>query len=89
MKLPLKNIVWKEGDFFVAQCLNVEVSSFGDTKDDADGKTQIDWNKNIEWSGKNKNEALEDIYLKEEDRVWGKKELDLSKLKYDYHWLVV
>lgn len=35
MKLPLKNIVWKEGKFFVAQCLNVEVSSFGDTKDDA------------------------------------------------------
>ncbi len=35
MKLPLKNIVWKEGDFYVAQCLNVEVSSFGDTKNDA------------------------------------------------------
>ena len=35
MKLPLKNIVWIEGDFFVAQCLNVELSSFGDTKDDA------------------------------------------------------
>ena len=35
MKLPLKNVVWKEGDFFVAQCLNVEVSSFGSTKDEA------------------------------------------------------
>ena len=35
MKLPLKNIVWKEGDFYVAQCLNVEVSSFGDSKDEA------------------------------------------------------
>ncbi len=35
MKLPLKNIVWKEGNFYVAQCLNVEVSSFGDTKEDA------------------------------------------------------
>ena len=35
LKLPLKNIVWKEGDFYVARCLNVEVSSFGDTKDDA------------------------------------------------------
>ena len=35
MKLPLKNIVWKEGDFYVAQCLNVEVSSFGDTKEEA------------------------------------------------------
>ena len=35
MKLPLKNIVWKEGNFYVAQYLNVEVSSFGDTKEDA------------------------------------------------------
>ena len=35
MKLPLKNIVWKEGDFYVAHCLNVEVSSFGDTKEQA------------------------------------------------------
>ena len=35
MKVPLKNIVWKEGEFYVAQCLNVEVSSFGDTREDA------------------------------------------------------
>ncbi len=35
MKVPLKNIVWKEGKFYVAQCLNVEVSSFGDTKEEA------------------------------------------------------
>ena len=35
MKVPLKSIVWKEGEFYVAQCLNVEVSSFGDTKEDA------------------------------------------------------
>ncbi len=35
MKVQLKNIVWKEGDFYVAQCLNAEVSSFGNTKDEA------------------------------------------------------
>ena len=35
MKVPLKNIVWKEGEFYVAQCLNVEVSSFGDSKEEA------------------------------------------------------
>jgi predicted RNase H-like HicB family nuclease len=35
MKGPLKNIVWKEGDFYVAKCLNVEVSSFGDTRNEA------------------------------------------------------
>ncbi|MEP6513168.1 MAG: type II toxin-antitoxin system HicB family antitoxin [Parafilimonas sp.] len=35
MKIALKNIVWKEGDYFVAQCLNVEVSSFGNTREEA------------------------------------------------------
>lgn len=27
--------VWKEGYYFVAQCLNIDVSSFGDTKEEA------------------------------------------------------
>jgi predicted RNase H-like HicB family nuclease len=28
-------VVWKEDKFFVSQCLNVGVSSFGETKDEA------------------------------------------------------
>ncbi|MDZ4792776.1 MAG: type II toxin-antitoxin system HicB family antitoxin [Bacteroidota bacterium] len=35
MEVSLKNIVWQEGKYFVAQCLNVEVSSFGETKAEA------------------------------------------------------
>ncbi len=31
----LKNVVWREGTQFVAQSLNVDVSSFGDTKAEA------------------------------------------------------
>lgn len=31
-KINLKNVVWKEGEYYVAQCLNVDVSSFGKTK---------------------------------------------------------
>jgi hypothetical protein len=31
-KIILQNVVWKEGKYYVAQCLNVEVSSFGKTK---------------------------------------------------------
>jgi len=34
-KIDLKNVVWKEGKYYVAQCLNVEVSSFGKTKKEA------------------------------------------------------
>ena len=33
--IQINSAVWKEGDYFVAQCLNVDVSSFGDTKEDA------------------------------------------------------
>lgn len=35
MKTLFQNVVWKEGEQYVAQCLNVEVSSFGDTKEEA------------------------------------------------------
>ncbi len=31
----LENVVWKEGRYYVAQCLNIDISSFGDTQDKA------------------------------------------------------
>ena len=37
-KLEMKEInyvVWQEGKYYVSQCLNVEVSSFGETIDEA------------------------------------------------------
>ncbi len=34
-KIKVQNIVWKEGKYYVAQCLNVDVSSFGKTKKEA------------------------------------------------------
>lgn len=50
MKTEFKNVVWKEGKYFVAQCLNIEVSSFGETKEEA---------------LKNLNEAIE-LYIEDE-----------------------
>jgi hypothetical protein len=35
MTTEFKNIVWKEVPHYVALCLNMEVSSFGDTKEEA------------------------------------------------------
>ncbi|KKW42918.1 MAG: hypothetical protein UY92_C0002G0035 [Candidatus Magasanikbacteria bacterium GW2011_GWA2_56_11] len=35
--LDLKAAVWKEGKYFVSQCLNVDVSSYGKTKKEALG----------------------------------------------------
>jgi predicted RNase H-like HicB family nuclease len=34
-KVKVKNVVWKEGKYYVAQCLNVDISSFGKTKKEA------------------------------------------------------
>jgi len=34
-KIDLKNVVWKERKYYVAQCLNVDISSFGKTKKEA------------------------------------------------------
>ncbi|WP_419662584.1 conserved uncharacterized protein, UPF0150 [Desulfosarcina variabilis str. Montpellier] len=31
----IKYVVYKDGDYYVSQCLNVDVSSFGDTIDEA------------------------------------------------------
>lgn len=33
--LNLQSVVYKEGKYYVAQCLNVDVSSFGDTESEA------------------------------------------------------
>jgi predicted RNase H-like HicB family nuclease len=30
-----KNVVWQEGKYFVAQCLNIDISSFGESKEEA------------------------------------------------------
>ncbi|MCZ2223286.1 MAG: hypothetical protein LC122_06615 [Chitinophagales bacterium] len=36
MKLvSIDSVIWKEGKHYVAQCLNLDISSFGDTKEEA------------------------------------------------------
>jgi len=37
-KLEYDYLVWKEGKYYVSQCINVNVSSFGDTVDEAVSK---------------------------------------------------
>lgn len=52
-KFEFEIAVWKEGKYYVSQCLNVEVSSFGKTKQEA---------------MKNINEAL-DLYFEDAPRA--------------------
>lgn len=34
-KFNIQTIVWKEGKYYVSQCLNVDIASFGKTKKEA------------------------------------------------------
>jgi predicted RNase H-like HicB family nuclease len=34
-KAPLYYVIWQEGKHFVSQCLNVDVSSFGESREEA------------------------------------------------------
>lgn len=34
-KINLKSVIWKEGEYYISQCLEVDVSSFGKTKKEA------------------------------------------------------
>lgn len=34
-KFNLQSVIWKEGKYYVSQCLNVDVSSFGKTRREA------------------------------------------------------
>lgn len=33
--MSFESIIWKEGNYYVGQCLNIDVSSFGETKQEA------------------------------------------------------
>ncbi len=51
---------------------------------EVDGKFQIDWKKaqTIKWGDKATTEKIDQMILSPENRIFGKKELDPSKLKY-------
>lgn len=58
------------------------------TKEDPNtGKTQIDYKQKIEWKKTEGNEQLEEMFIPENQRYWGKKELDNNKLWYNYDWI--
>lgn len=49
----------------------------------------INWKEKIDWHSDNQDirDALEEIYLPENERYFGKKEIDTRKLFYEYFWI--
>ncbi|MBC7406970.1 MAG: hypothetical protein H7339_01145 [Arcicella sp.] len=33
--IKCSSVIWQEGQHFIAQCLNVDISSFGDSREEA------------------------------------------------------
>ena len=50
-------------------------------------ETKINWLERIEWDNPDYQNALEDLYLPENERFSFKKEIDPRKLIYDYYWI--
>jgi len=68
-KINLKNVVWKEGKYYVAQCLNVDVSSFGKTKKEAMANLDEALNLYFEDSTENKTEIKNIIKIERPELV--------------------
>lgn len=52
-----------------------------------DGKEYINWNKKLKLNDPENADALSDLYYAEEDRIFGKKEINPKKLIYDAAWI--
>ncbi len=49
--------------------------------------TRLDWTVPIKWEQQETKDILAPLYYKPEDRIWGKKVIDKSKLNYKYEWV--
>ncbi|MDC1105636.1 SUMF1/EgtB/PvdO family nonheme iron enzyme [Prolixibacteraceae bacterium] len=47
----------------------------------------LNWDEDIEWSDPDNQVALEDLYYKEKDRIFGKKSIDPHQLIFEYYWV--
>ncbi|MFK8100987.1 MAG: SUMF1/EgtB/PvdO family nonheme iron enzyme [Saprospiraceae bacterium] len=47
-----------------------------------DGEQRIDWEMEVDWE----DETLDELYYQGDEKFAGKKELDVSKLEYEYQW---
>ena len=48
---------------------------------------QINWRERIDWDDPDMQMAMEDLYVPENERFFGKKEIDARKLVYEYWWV--
>ncbi len=47
----------------------------------------LNWSKPIKWNGEAEREALEEMFLPENERYFRRKQIDTRKLYYEYYWV--
>ena len=50
-------------------------------------KPYINWREKIDWKNPDYQLAMQNIYIPEEERFYGRKEIDTRKLVYEYWWI--
>lgn len=60
-------------------------SVLGDYRDLDDGSQIIDWKKKLKWNDVDLQDQMASYYVPNNESIWGKKEFDNSKLKYEYY----
>ncbi len=48
---------------------------------------KINWDERLEWDNPDYMDALAEMYIPENERFFGKKEIDARKLSYTYYWI--
>ena len=57
-------------------------------EDDEESDVQkIDWGMDVDWDDPETSDALEEMFFSEGERYWGRKQIDPSKLIYEYFWI--
>jgi len=61
----------------------IEENEYGEPLD----PPNINYKTKINWESPEVREALTDLYVAEKDRYFGRREIDASKLNYEYYWI--
>jgi len=87
----ISNNQYRQFVYYVRDSVAAKMIGKSHLKKGADGLEYIDWKKKIEWYAKKGAkspdvEALKGMYYDGDDQIFGKKELNVSKLQYSYAW---
>lgn len=77
-------------DSIMRRMLSETIEDFAISEDafgNAIDPPQLNWDTKIDYKSEDVNSVLQDLYLPQNERFFGRKELDTRKLNYEYYWV--